>query len=79
MPHCRDCGNRMFFMSSQVSPPAPTATGPISGLVGRFDAGGGLVEMESLGADEKMRRKAATDPATFFDTCMKCGSTSVEW
>ena len=79
MPYCRDCGNSIFFTSSMVSPAAPAATGPASGLVGRFDDDGALVEMDSLGADDEIRRHAVANPLVYFNTCMECGSTNVAW
>jgi hypothetical protein len=48
-------------------------------LVGRFDDLGELVEMESIGASNEDRNSAAIDPVVYFDTCMECGSTKVEW
>lgn len=79
MPYCKDCGNRIFFTSSSVLPAASTAAGLNSGLVGRFDELGELVEMESIGASEEDRNSAAIDPVVYFDICMECGSTRVEW
>lgn len=79
MPYCKDCGNSLYFISSSVSPVAPTAAGPASGLVGRFDAQGELVELESMGATDETRRKAAVNPVVYFDTCAECGSNRVVW
>jgi hypothetical protein len=79
MPYCKDCGNSKYFTASQVSPVAPTATGPISGLVGKFDETGELVEMQAMGADEITRDAAAVNPVVYFDTCLECGSNRVSW
>lgn len=79
MPYCKDCGNSLFFTSSSVSPAALTATGLNSGLVGRFNEQGELVEMDSLGASEEDRNAAAVNPLVYFDTCMECGSHRVIW
>jgi hypothetical protein len=79
MPYCKECGNSSYFVSSRVDPAAPEANGPISGLVGKFDADGDLVEMESLGASDFARNDAAVNPVVYFDTCMQCGSMKVSW
>lgn len=79
MPYCKDCGNRMFFTSSTISPVAATATGLTSGLVGKFDEYGELIELDSVGASDESRKNAAVNPVVYFDTCMECGSTRVEW
>lgn len=79
MPYCRDCGNSKFFVASDISPAAPTANGLISGLVGTFDETGDLVQMEALGADERIRDAAAINPLVYFDTCMECGSMRITW
>ncbi|MEM5767960.1 MAG: hypothetical protein AAGU23_06120, partial [Bacillota bacterium] len=79
MPHCEDCGNSLYFIASSVSPVAPSAAGAASGLAGRFDARGKLVELDSLGSTAETRRKAAANPVLYFDTCMECGSNRVVW
>jgi hypothetical protein len=79
MPYCKECGNTSFFTSSKVDSVAPTANGNTSGLVGKFDEAGELLEMESLGASDYTRDDAAVNPLVYFDTCMKCGSRRIEW
>lgn len=79
MPYCRACGNRRFFAASSVPPVAPTANGPVSGLLGDFAASGGLATITRLGADKATAMAAGDQPAEYFDTCMACGSQEVEW
>lgn len=79
MPYCKECGNTQYFTASQVAPVSATAAGPTSGLVGKFDETGELVEMEAMGASENVRDAAAVNPVVYFDTCLECGSTRVNW
>ena len=79
MPYCRACGNRRLFAASSVPPAAPTANGPMSGLLGDFAANGGLDTITRLGADKVTVRAASRNPAEYFDTCLACGSQDIEW
>lgn len=79
MPYCRTCGNRRFFGASAVSPAAPTANGPASGLMGDFDDAGELVTITRMGADKSLATRAGAQPDEYFDFCLVCGGNDVEW
>ncbi len=79
MPKCRNCGNEVSFGSSRIPPVAPTANGPISGLVANFDCGGSIVEMNSIGADIDTAQEAWEEPQEYFDVCFTCGSKDIVW
>ena len=79
MPKCANCGNLMSFGSSLVPPVAPTANGPVSGLVANFDLDGFITEMESMGADLDTAQQAWEKPIEYFDVCYECGGTQIDW
>lgn len=79
MPRCAECGNTLSFGSSDVPPVAPTANGPVSGLVANFDEEGYITEMESVGADLDTAQEAWERPTRYFDTCYVCGSNQIIW
>lgn len=79
MPKCKRCGNSISFGSAQVPPVAPTANGPISGLIADFDEDGYITEMESMGADIDTAQEAWEQPAEYFNVCYECGGTEIEW
>lgn len=79
MPRCAVCGNKLSFGSSVVPPPAPTANGPLSGLIADFNSQGCITEMDSLGADMDIAQEAWENPDEFFDICFHCGSNEIVW
>ncbi|ADG82474.1 hypothetical protein [Thermincola potens] len=79
MPKCNICGNRVSFGSSRIPPAAPTANGPISGLVANFDGEGSISEMECMGADLDTAQEAWENPRTYFDICLECASNDISW
>lgn len=79
MPYCRVCRNKHLFGSSQVPPVAPTANGPVSGLLGDFGNDGKLVSVTRLGAGKSTATAAGKEPQSYFDICPKCGSQDIEW
>lgn len=79
MPKCKECGNSYSFGSSSAPPAAPTANGPLSGIIGQFDSQSQVVSMNSWGASKTMLREAVVNPQQFFDTCTKCGSQMIDW
>ncbi len=79
MPRCAKCGNTFSFGSSTVPPVAPTANGPVSGLIANFNEEGLITEMESLGADLETAQQAWECPAEFFNICYKCGHDEIIW
>lgn len=79
MPYCRNCHNTRMFGCSKVPPAAPTASGPITGLYADFDAAGHIEIVTRLGADKAVMKEATDHPAQFFDICLKCGSSNVDW
>lgn len=79
MPKCLECGNEESFGSLRIPPVAPTANGPISGLVADFDAEGYITEMESLNGDIDIAQEAWEKPAEYFDVCYVCGSKRISW
>ena len=79
MPRCAVCGNTLSFGSSDVPPAAPTANGPISGLVANFDEEGYITEMESVGADLDTAQEAWEKPSEYSDVCYECGSNQIVW
>lgn len=79
MPKCLNCGNTLSFGSSAVPPAAPTANGPVSGIVANFDENGYITDMESLGADMEAIQEAWDHPAEFFNICYVCGSKNIDW
>lgn len=79
MPKCLSCGNTVSFGSTAVSPAAPTANGPFSGLVANFDEKGYITDMESMGADLEAIQEAWEDPAEYFNICYLCGSEEIDW
>ncbi len=79
MPRCARCGNTLSFGSTYVPPVAPTANGPVSGLVADFDRDGYITEMESLGADLDTAQEAWESPEEYFNICYQCGSEQVIW
>jgi len=79
MPYCRKCGNRRLFAASSVSPAAPTANGPVSGLYADFAADGSLATITRMGAEKSTAKAAGANPAEYFDTCLVCGGQDIEW
>ena len=79
MPRCARCGNSFSFGSSQIPPVAPTANGPVSGLIANFDDEGYITEMESIGADLDCAQEAWERPDEYFNVCYECGSNDVIW
>lgn len=79
MPYCRICRNKHRFGSSQVPPVAPTANGPVSGLLGDFDGAGNLLSVTRLGADKATATAAGREPQSYFDVCPNCGSQDITW
>lgn len=79
MPVCKQCGNSRLFGSSKVPPAAPTANGPVSGLLGNFEPGGELATVSRVGADKKTARQAGVNPQEYFDICLRCGSQQIDW
>ncbi|MEG6586332.1 hypothetical protein [Dendrosporobacter sp. 1207_IL3150] len=79
MPKCKVCGNTYSFGSSEVPPSAPTANGPVSGMIAQFNNQNDVVSVSSLGASKASITKAVDDPKQFFDTCIHCGSQDIDW
>lgn len=79
MPRCARCGNTLSFGSSYVPPTAPTANGPVSGLVANFDQDGYITEMESMTSDLEAVQEAWERPTDYFNVCYECGSEEIEW
>lgn len=79
MPRCTRCGNDLSFGSQSVPPAAPTANGPVSGLIANFDEEGYITEIESLGADMNTTQDAWENPREYFDVCFECGSKDIIW
>lgn len=79
MPKCKNCGNSYSFGSSAAPPAAPTANGPLSGIIGQFDQQSQMVSMNSWGVSKNMRWQAVANPQQFFDTCTKCGGQMIDW
>ncbi|HMM22502.1 MAG TPA: hypothetical protein PKA10_17405 [Selenomonadales bacterium] len=79
MPVCRNCGNNRLFGSSLISPAAPTANGPMTGIMADFQPGGELGTITQMTTDRKEASRAAARPREYFDTCLKCGSQDVDW
>lgn len=79
MPYCRNCHNRRLFGVSNVPPAAPTANGPPTGLMGDFADDGGIISITRLGADKHIAGAATANPSKYFDVCLKCGSTDIDW
>lgn len=78
MPRCKVCGNTHSFGSSKVDPIAPSANGPVSGMVGNFSSDE-IVSINSLGANKTLINEAAEQPQSYFDICLSCGSQQLEW
>lgn len=79
MPYCKKCQNTRFFGSSKISPAAPSANGPLSGMFADFDGQGEIVSVTRMGADKRTAMAATEDPRKFFDLCLRCGSQDIEW
>jgi len=79
MPKCAECGNSYSFGSSGAPPAAPTANGPVSGLIANFDEDGYITEMDCLVNDLDMAQDAWETPEEYFDTCYECGSNKIIW
>ena len=79
MPRCAVCGNNLSFGSSAVPPAAPTANGPLSGLIADFNSQGYITEMDSLGAAMDIAQEAWENPDEYFDICFHCGSKQIVW
>ncbi|MDR3560046.1 MAG: hypothetical protein P4N59_01205 [Negativicutes bacterium] len=79
MPYCKICHNARLFGSSKVPPAAPSANGPLSGLNADFDLAGKMTSVTRLGADKAAVRAATANPRDYFDVCLKCGSSEIEW
>lgn len=79
MPRCKVCGSTRSFGSSKVSPAAQYANGPLSGMIGEFDASGRILQVSSQGADKTMIHSAVDQPEFYFDFCLCCGSKDIEW
>lgn len=79
MPRCARCGNTQTFGSSYVPPAAPTANGPVSGLIADFDKDGYISEMESLTSDLDSVQEAWERPVEYFNVCYECGSNEIYW
>lgn len=79
MPKCSTCGNTLSFGSSLVPPVAPTANGPVSGLIANFDNDGFITEMDSLGAGLDLAQEAWESPGEYFDMCYECGGNQIIW
>ncbi len=79
MPRCARCGNTLSFGSSYVPSTAPTANGPVSGLVANFDNEGYITEMDSLTSDLNAVQEAWERPEEYFDICYNCGSEDIYW
>lgn len=79
MPKCLNCGNHKEFGVMEIPSVAPTANGPISGLMGHFNDGGELENLESMGASLNQAQDAFEHPDRFFDVCLVCGSKEIAW
>jgi len=79
MPVCRSCGNRRMFGASRISPAAPTANGPMTGIIADFESNGELGTLTRMNTDRKEAARAAANPSEYFDTCLKCGSQDIDW
>lgn len=79
MPRCKICGNTQSFGSSRVPAVAQSANGPLSGLIGEFEQSDTLARVSSLGADKQTVSAALKRPDDFFDICLHCGSSEIEW
>lgn len=79
MPKCLDCGNEESFGSKEIPGVAPTANGPITGLVANFDREGYISQIESMNGDIDLAQEAWERPQDFFDICYVCGSDRIIW
>ena len=79
MPKCMECGNDLSFGSTLIPPVAPTANGPVSGLIADFDSDGYITEMESINGDIDAAQDAWESPKEYFDICYVCGSSRINW
>lgn len=79
MPKCLRCGNHNDFGVMEIPSTAPTANGPVSGLMGHFSNSGELENMESMGASVDEVQDAFEHPERYFDVCLACGSEEVVW
>jgi hypothetical protein len=79
MPRCKICNNTSSFGSSHVPATAQSANGLISGLIGEFGQSNDLTQISSMGADKQTVSAALKHPSEFFDVCLHCGSSEIEW
>jgi len=68
VPKCLKCGNELSFGTSKIPPVAPTANGPVSGLVADFSNQNSIVRMESMGATIDEAQEAWEEPNSYFYT-----------
>lgn len=79
MPQCLDCGNEHSFGSTLIPPVAPTANGPISGILAEFDDNGYITEMTSVNGDIDIAQEAWENPKNYFNICYLCGGNNIAW
>jgi len=77
MPRCRICNNTQSFGSSRVPVPAKAANGPISALIGEFDATDAVTRITSLGADKYTINDALAHPTQYFDLASNAVAASL--
>lgn len=79
MPKCKNCGNTHSFGTSKVEPAAQYTNGLQSGLIGDFNKQHEIVQLSSRGANKAIITAASDNPQAYFDTCLNCGGTEIEW
>lgn len=79
MPSCKRCGNQRLFGASKVQSVVPYTNGPVSGLIGHFHATGDVETITSMGVDKEITTLAFRRPEDYFDLCLVCGSSELQW